>query len=74
MLKVVDRIIKKSNYEFDFIDLGGGMGIPYNKKSKALNYKKYVFAIKKILKKHKSKVIFEPGRSIIGNGKFLFLK
>ena len=25
MLNVVDRIIKKSNYKFDFIDLGGGM-------------------------------------------------
>ena len=50
------------------------MGIPYNKKSKSLNYKKYVFAIKKILKKHKSKVIFEPGRSIIGNAGVLISK
>ena len=31
------------------------------------NYKKYNIAIKKILKKHKSKIIFEPGRSIVGN-------
>ena len=34
---------------------------------KNLNYKKYNQAIKKFLKKHKSKIIFEPGRSIIGN-------
>ena len=27
MLKVLDRIIKKSKYKFEFIDLGGGMGI-----------------------------------------------
>ena len=74
MLKVVDRIIKKSNYKFDFIDLGGGMGIPYYKKSKTLNYKKYVFAIKKILKNYKSKIIFEPGRSIIGNTGVLISK
>ena len=45
MLKVVDRIIKKSNYKFEFIDLGGGMGIPYNKKSKTLNYKNICTAI-----------------------------
>jgi len=67
MLKVVDRIIKKSNHKFDFIDLGGGMGISYEKNNKKLNYPKYNIAIKKLLKSHKSKIIFEPGRSIVGN-------
>ena len=67
MLKVIDKIINKTNYKFEFIDLGGGMGISYNDKNKKLNYKKYNFAIKRFLKKHKSKIIFEPGRSIIGN-------
>ncbi|MDA7580873.1 diaminopimelate decarboxylase [Candidatus Pelagibacter sp.] len=67
MLKVVDKIIKKSNHKFEFIDLGGGMGISYQKNNKKLNYKKYNIAIKKFLKNHKSKIIFEPGRSIVGN-------
>ena len=67
MLKVVDRIIKKSNYKFEFIDLGGGMGISYEQNNKKLNYQKYNIAIKKFLKNHKSKIIFEPGRSIVGN-------
>ena len=43
------------------------MGISYTDKTKQLNYKKYNIAIKKFLKKHNSKIIFEPGRSIIGN-------
>ena len=67
MLKIVDRVIKKSKHKFEFIDLGGGMGIPYNNKSKKLNYKKYNFSIKKFLKRKKTKIIFEPGRSIIGD-------
>ena len=67
MLKIVDKIIKKSNYEFEFIDLGGGMGISYEKNNKKLNYQKYNAAIKKFLKNHNSKIIFEPGRSIVGN-------
>jgi diaminopimelate decarboxylase len=67
MLKVVDKIIRKSNHKFDFIDLGGGMGISYENNSKKFNYKKYNIAIKKFLKNHKSKIIFEPGRSIVGN-------
>ena len=67
MLKVVDKIIKKSDHKFEFIDLGGGMGISYEKNDKKLNYSKYSIAIKKILKNHSSKIIFEPGRSIVGN-------
>jgi diaminopimelate decarboxylase len=67
MLKVVDRVIKKSNYKFEFIDLGGGMGISYEKNNIKLNYQKYNVAIKKFLKNHTSKIIFEPGRSIVGN-------
>jgi len=67
MLKVVDKIIKKSNHKFEFIDLGGGMGISYAKNNKKLNYSKYNIAIKKFLKNHSSRIIFEPGRSIVGN-------
>ena len=67
MLRVVDEIINKSNYNFEFVDLGGGMGIKYNKFNKNLNYKKYNILIKKFLKKNKTKIIFEPGRSIVGN-------
>ena len=74
MLKVVDKIIKKSNHKFDYIDLGGGMGISYENKIKKLNYKKYNIAINQFLQKHKSKIIFEPGRSIIGNTGFLISK
>ena len=74
MLRVIDKIINKLNYKFEFIDLGGGMGIPYRNNDKKLNYKKYNTAIKKFLKNHKSKIIFEPGRSIIGNTGSLITK
>ena len=74
MLKVIDKIINKINYKFEFIDLGGGMGVSYNNENKTLNYKKYNFAIKKFLKNHNSKIIFEPGRSIIANTGFLISK
>ena len=67
MLKSITKILKKINYEFEFIDLGGGMGISYNDYEKKLDYRKYCIAIKKFLNKNKSKIIFEPGRSIVGN-------
>ena len=74
MLKVVNNIIKKGSHVFEYIDLGGGMGISYESNSKKLNYRKYNIAIKKFLKNHKSKIIFEPGRSIVGNIGFLISK
>ncbi len=74
MLKAVSHILVKTNHQFEFIDLGGGMGIKYSQKNKTLNYKKYNTAINNFLKKHKVKIIFEPGRSIIGNTGILISK
>ena len=74
MLKAVSHILVKTNHQFEFIDLGGGMGINYSDKNKLLNYKKYNTAINNFLKKHKVKIIFEPGRSIIGNTGILISK
>jgi len=71
MLAIVDKIIKKSKYNFKYIDLGGGMGIDYSHNNSKLNLKKYSQAIKKFLKNNNSKIIFEPGRSIIGNAGIL---
>ncbi|WP_023649146.1 diaminopimelate decarboxylase [Candidatus Pelagibacter ubique] len=74
MLNVVDKIIVKTKHKFKFIDIGGGMGISYEKGSKKLNYRKYNIAIKKFLKRHSTKIIFEPGRSIVGDVGYLISK
>jgi diaminopimelate decarboxylase len=74
MLTTIDKTIKKSNYNFEYIDLGGGMGIDYEHKNKKLNLRKYYQSIKKFLVKKNSKIIFEPGRSIVGNTAILISK
>ena len=74
MLRTVSIILKKVNHNFEFIDLGGGMGIAYSNNDKKLNYKKYNIAILKFLKSHNTKIIFEPGRSIIGDTGTLITK
>ncbi len=74
MLNAVSHILDKTNHQFEFIDLGGGMGINYSNKNRALDYKKYNDAINNFLKKHKAKIIFEPGRSIIGDTGMLISK
>jgi len=74
MLMVVKSVIKKSNHNFEYIDLGGGMGIKYNKNAKELNYARYNLILKNFLKNYKAKIIFEPGRSIIGDTALLLTK
>jgi len=74
MLNVIDKLIKKSKYKFEFVDLGGGMGIPYERNSKNFNFRSYNSLINKFLKKNKCKIIFEPGRCIIGNAGILISK
>ena len=67
MLNVLDKVIRKSNHKFEYVDLGGGMGIDYDHSNKKLNLKKYNSYIQKFLKVNSCKIIFEPGRSIIGD-------
>ena len=74
MLVVLDKIIEKSKYKFDYIDLGGGMGIDYSHNNTKINLKKYSKYVEKFVKKNSSKIIFEPGRSIIGNAGILITK
>ena len=74
MLRAVQKVIDRSNFHFDYIDLGGGMGIDYKNNNKLLNYKKYSEQINKFVIRNKVKIIFEPGRSIVGNTGFLIAK
>ncbi len=74
MLRVIERVVKKTKFNFEYIDLGGGMGIDYEKNNKNLNLKKYSLNIQKFLKKNKCKIIFEPGRTIVANAGYLLSK
>jgi len=74
MIKAVNKIIKKTKFKFEYVDLGGGMGISYEKNQKKLDYLKYSKAIEKFLNQHHTKIIFEPGRSIIGDTAVLVSK
>jgi len=74
VLSIINKIINKTKINFKFIDLGGGMGISYSKKEKQINLKKYAKLVSKFLKNKDSKIIFEPGRFIIGNAGILIAK
>ena len=74
MLSTLDKVIKRTKIDFKFIDLGGGMGISYSNKEKKLNLKKYSQLVEKFMKNKNAKIIFEPGRVIVGNAGVLISK
>ncbi len=74
VLSVINKVIKKTNINFEFIDLGGGIGISYSKNEKKINLKQYCKMVAKFLKNKNSRIIFEPGRFIVGNTAILIAK
>ena len=74
VLFIINKIINKTKINFKFIDLGGGMGISYSKNDKKINLSEYARAVNKFNKNKNSKIIFEPGRFIIGNAAILITK
>ena len=78
-LNVLFKIIKLSRINFEYIDLGGGFGIPYENKDRKIDIGNYSKLVNKFKKKLNCKIIFEPGRFIIGNAgtlvsKIVFIK
>ena len=73
-LNVMKNLIKELNLNLKYVDLGGGFGINYNDKEKPINLNKYAKLVASFAKKLKCKIIFEPGRSIIGNTGLLVSK
>ena len=74
VLTVLSKLIKNLDLNLKYIDLGGGFGINYSKKDKPINLKKYSNLVHSFSKKLNCKIIFEPGRSIVGNAGVLVSK
>ena len=73
-LNVMSKLIKELKLNLKYVDLGGGFGINYADKEKPINLSKYSKLVHNFSKKLNCKIIFEPGRSIIGNTGLLISK
>ncbi len=78
-LNILYKIIRSSKINFEYVDLGGGFGIPYQNKEKKIDIGNYSRLVRKFQKKLNCKIIFEPGRFIVGNAgtlisKIIFIK
>ena len=73
-LDVLSKVIRDLNIKLKYIDLGGGFGIKYSKKDKQVNLKNYAKLVYSFKKKLNCNIIFEPGRSLVGNAGILVSK
>ena len=73
-LSVMSKLIKELRLNLKYVDLGGGFGINYTNVEKPINLNKYSKLVENFSKKLDCKIIFEPGRSIIGNTGLLISK
>ena len=69
VLVLVDDL-RKDGIKLQHLDLGGGLGIPYNDETPP-SPEQYVKAIKQVLGGRLLKLILEPGRAIAGNAGIL---
>ena len=73
-LNVMSKLIKELKLNLKYVDLGGGFGINYTDKEQPINLNKYSKLVHNFSKKLNCKIIFEPGRFIIGNTGLLISK
>ena len=73
-LNVLLKVINNLKIKLKYIDLGGGFGISYEKKDKKINLNKYANLVHNFKKKLNCNIIFEPGRSLVGNSGILVSK
>ena len=73
-LKVIEQVLNKTKIKLKYIDLGGGFGISYNQNDKNIRLKNYPKLVNRFRKKYNCKIIFEPGRAIVGNSGILISK
>lgn len=72
-LRKLIQSLGEAGIHIDYLDLGGGLGITYNKEEPP-NPREYAEALKKELEMKDLTVVLEPGRVITGNAGILVTK
>ncbi|HIE05870.1 MAG TPA: diaminopimelate decarboxylase [bacterium (Candidatus Stahlbacteria)] len=68
------RFFKNRGIDIEYLNLGGGFGIPYHPKEKGLNLKPIAQAYERLFRKFRVKIMLEPGRSIVGDAGYILTR
>jgi len=80
LLDLAGEVSKKLNIEFEFVDIGGGIGIPYKETDKPINMDIFGKKVAEIVESKADEhsldnftLKMEPGRYIVGNSEILLM-
>lgn len=78
LMDTAGRVYRETGVEFEFVDFGGGMGIPYEPQESLLDIEKFSQEIVDLFKEKLSQynmvnptMYLEPGRYIVGDAAYL---
>lgn len=81
LMDIAGRISEESGVEFDFIDFGGGLGIPYRPEEEPLDIEEFASRITGLFREKLSEyglgkpvMCLEPGRYIVGDASYLLTR
>ncbi len=81
LMDIAGEIYQNTDIEFEFIDFGGGLGIPYHPDENELDLENFAWEITGLFKEKldyyglgKPTMCLEPGRYIVGNASYLLTK
>ncbi len=68
--KLCDEVEEHLGRNLDYVDLGGGIGVPYRIQESTISLKEYAALVKKYFyssNRRMKKILLEPGRSLVAN-------
>lgn len=81
LMDTAGRVYREAEVEFEFIDFGGGIGIPYEPHESILNLEKFAEEIIDLFKEKlyeynmgNPSIYLEPGRYLVGDAAYLLTK
>jgi len=81
LMDIAGRVSEESGVEFDFIDFGGGLGIPYRPEEEPLDIEEFASRITGLFREKLSEyglgkpvICLEPGRYIVGDASYLLTR
>ena len=78
MLDIIEKVVTTLNIQFDFVDIGGSLGIPYEPTDKPLDINKVAELVTKTIEARQQQLnltnadlVMEPGRYLVGDAGIL---
>lgn len=73
-VKQTIRFFRNNGFNIDYVNLGGGFGVPYLPGEKPLNFKPIVECYGSIKKEYQIEIFLEPGRFFVANAGYILTR